>query len=285
MKKLSLILLMLTVSANSLADKRVIDFFCRGAKQGYVIKDWSYSGRKGHCIEVGCNYSNKVTKLEKCLLNEPKLGTVSVDHFSSSDPLTGNKADITYTMGSGSGERRMSLSAGQPCFGECSGKDYKTPACRDCLVKRSLQNIYKKEAERKAAIEKAKLPPPCQRCEGENYLITHDLHCYEVGEGKEPKLIKKITTSLCEDNNALRTTFKAAEGFDWQVWLLKFRHECFEIDEKTSGGLFKMSVKKRALCDKEETPEAAVNDSDKNEIKEVSPPPSDTKKAPGSSIQ
>lgn len=284
MKKLLFILLMLTVSANSFADRRVIDFFCKGAKQSYVIKEWSYSARKGHCIEVGCTYGNKVTKLEKCLINKPKLGTVAIEHFSSSDPLTGNKADIVYTMGGGGGQQAMSLTSGHSCFGQCSGKGFETPICRDCLVKNSFLNIYKKDEELKATIEKSKLPPPCQKCEGENYLLTHDLHCYEVGEGKESKLIKKITTALCEGNNALRTTFIAAKEFDWKVWLLKQRHECFEIDEKTSGELFKMSVKDRTLC-KEETLEAAINDSERSEIKEVYSPPSNPKKATGAQSQ
>lgn len=277
LKKLFLMLALFTttqVFATELAKN-----ICGPDAEKYLqLNDWEKDSKGKYCAAAQCRFPTGQLLREKCFaMQAPNSVSISTTDHSSTEVSSSSR---------GSGFRVI-LNAENPCTQSClpekrtfktvSGFDRKE--CVECfksyafkaedgdlnypeigrVIKKGSACYYPcKDTEGPIVLERV-ITPACTSCLEESgsfeYLIIKSGKCYEVDKRNS---IYPVSADLCKKagSNLIRTDYINIKSMS--NWLGKTPPDCFEVDMKTLGKLYKMTTNKKH-CDS-----SWIDDSDRN---------------------
>lgn len=239
----------------------------------------SQSERKQLCTTYSCEKNGIRNVRKRCFLQGIHPNTIEL-HIKDD---TSNADSRTFS----STFREIVISPTDSCFNQCKPRKLtllgaKTGersglarnACQECFKGRldekrigviNLPQANKKLYSGMNCYEKCQAPKgefqsvhtyseECQSCVGFSgkkgmrfkYLITKDGECFEYDPENQRS---SVPLHLCDSSlNPTKTKYHEDDEFSFQSFLFGMDPDCFEVDEKSMGGLYKKEVSK-TFCD------------------------------------
>ena len=256
-----------------------------------LVSPWSYSPEKGMCLQVECVADDHATVRERCFKegNYPNVIELHIsDRISSDESFRFHNTYSEVVLAQGEACFNECRPERSTVLGIEVGKEagLKRKSCRQCFSKRvdlsregsikipsvgvtlySGMKCYSLcQFEKNDYQVKPEYSVECQKCVGFNgqdgeefeYLLNKEGRCYEVDSKKALRVVPK---HLCEGENEeapILTKYVKDSEFSIQGFLFSELQPCVEIDEKTTGSIYKGSVN-RSNCETERIDNSSRN--------------------------
>lgn len=241
------------------------------ATEAKLLQPWKKKEGK-FCTEVFCQVGKNTIKREKCFYQQEHENEVVMTY---NDMIDG--PEVAGMKGHAEFVRLHDVDA---CYVACrpekrkilgiSVKDavgLKRESCQECFKKREHFKYdssfhYQEVGKRLFPSQKCyqmcidplgpilqdrKLTVDCEKCVGLNghapeqfdYVLTKRNECLEIDQSLERRL---VPNHFCASTDVIYTQYQQASSYTLKTIFLKKKPDCFEVDDRTVGGLYKISV-------------------------------------------
>ncbi|MCO4755013.1 MAG: hypothetical protein KC478_11070, partial [Bacteriovoracaceae bacterium] len=240
-----------------------------------LVSPWTYSPDKGMCLEIECADVDQSITRERCFKGGSASNVIELhikDGISRDESFSFHNTYSEVVLAEGETCFNECMPEKTTVIGIEVGVEQglERKSCRQCFSKRTdlsregtitIPSVGVKlysgmkcynlcQFEKNDYQVKPVYPVECQKCVGFNgqdgeefeYLLNKEGRCYEVDSQKKLRVVPK---HLCEGHNEeapILTKYVKDSEFSIQGFLFNSLQPCVEIDEKTTGSIYKGSA-------------------------------------------